>query len=324
MSNPEPDGNRSLEQILATIRESLAEEAADPPAQTPVPASGKTVATPAAVVAAPRAAAQPAPSASAEPAPGASARPAKAATPAAVKRDDEDLADLFETKPSAPAAAVTPAPAPAAPDKPADAPADLPKDPLWFLSKRPMETAGDVPAAATPHETPVATIALPGEEGAKLSRPETLRGTLPPLFESGKEAETTKSPAVSRTPEAPAAPLAAPSPPKGGNGQAPAEVGRKAPIQATEAPMQATPDKPTSAASAPVANGRAGPIATAAAPASGEAAATQVRAFEQAIAHVLEPVLRKWLDDNLPRMVQAAIREELAKAAKATDAPAKE
>jgi cell pole-organizing protein PopZ len=49
-----------------------------------------------------------------------------------------------------------------------------------------------------------------------------------------------------------------------------------------------------------------------------------VRAFEQAIAHVLEPVLRKWLDNNLPRMVQAAIREELARAAKATDAPAKE
>jgi hypothetical protein len=42
----------------------------------------------------------------------------------------------------------------------------------------------------------------------------------------------------------------------------------------------------------------------------------QSKALEQAIAQLLEPLLRKWLESNLPRLVETAIREEVARGLK--------
>ena len=36
--------------------------------------------------------------------------------------------------------------------------------------------------------------------------------------------------------------------------------------------------------------------------------------FEQVVGELLEPVIRQWLDSNLPRLVEKAVREEVARA----------
>jgi cell pole-organizing protein PopZ len=41
------------------------------------------------------------------------------------------------------------------------------------------------------------------------------------------------------------------------------------------------------------------------------AAALQSQALQEVIARLLEPVIQKWLDTNLPSMVEAAIRDEM-------------
>jgi cell pole-organizing protein PopZ len=44
------------------------------------------------------------------------------------------------------------------------------------------------------------------------------------------------------------------------------------------------------------------------------ATALSARTLEQVIAELLEPVIRHWLEDNLPRMVEKVVREEVARA----------
>jgi cell pole-organizing protein PopZ len=39
----------------------------------------------------------------------------------------------------------------------------------------------------------------------------------------------------------------------------------------------------------------------------------QTQALEQIIEQLLEPLLRRWVDANLPRLVDAAIRAEVAR-----------
>ena len=41
--------------------------------------------------------------------------------------------------------------------------------------------------------------------------------------------------------------------------------------------------------------------------------ALQTRALEQMIAELLEPVIRQWLQANLPRLIEKAVREEVAR-----------
>ena len=41
--------------------------------------------------------------------------------------------------------------------------------------------------------------------------------------------------------------------------------------------------------------------------------ATQTQALEQIIEQLLEPLLRRWVEANLPRLVDAAIRAEVAR-----------
>lgn len=40
---------------------------------------------------------------------------------------------------------------------------------------------------------------------------------------------------------------------------------------------------------------------------------TQTQALEQIIEQLLEPLLRRWVEANLPRLVDAAIRAEVAR-----------
>ena len=42
----------------------------------------------------------------------------------------------------------------------------------------------------------------------------------------------------------------------------------------------------------------------------------QTQALQEMIARLLEPVIQQWLDTNLPRMVEAAIREEMERQVK--------
>ena len=42
--------------------------------------------------------------------------------------------------------------------------------------------------------------------------------------------------------------------------------------------------------------------------------ATQARTLEQVVGELLEPVIRHWLETNLPRMVEKVVRDEVARA----------
>ena len=42
--------------------------------------------------------------------------------------------------------------------------------------------------------------------------------------------------------------------------------------------------------------------------------ALPTRALEQVVAGLLEPVIRQWLQSNLPRLIEKAVREEVVRA----------
>ena len=42
--------------------------------------------------------------------------------------------------------------------------------------------------------------------------------------------------------------------------------------------------------------------------------AAQARTLEQVVGELLEPVIRQWLETNLPRLVEKVVREEVARA----------
>ena len=222
----------------------------------------------------------------------------------------------------------------------------------WFLSRgaqpggeaetRPSEASNDVepPLPAAPEE-----IAL--------TRPETVRRSFPPLFGAGealpprqadipfdrtkpgepvKEAPSRPSD-VLLTPKAARQPLAEPAKPA-------ASVEAKArpaePVApAVEMPAMLLPEPPVAAfplareipeASVPP---RAAPLVAAwsepplpeplmpepprSEPVEERPAAPQSQALQEMIARLLEPVIQQWLDANLPSMVEAAIREEMAR-----------
>jgi cell pole-organizing protein PopZ len=195
MSNPDASATKSLEEILASIRKSLAgagegsEAARGPRGATPV-----------------RPAPEPEPLADAAgDGDGLSARLAGALNgPTNGAALDDDFMELLApdgTRPVPPEADAT--------AKPADARSEG-RDPLWFL-RQPAAAAQSDGAPAPVARTQPAEGAPPlpqapapaAEEEVKLSRPEVLRASLPPLF--GAEAE---HPAVARTaPDAPKPPV---------------------------------------------------------------------------------------------------------------------
>jgi cell pole-organizing protein PopZ len=306
MSKPEATAAKSLEEIIASIRKSLAGQAsgsggrgnvakaervepelalpADGPVKEPDPADGQFA-----------------------------DRLAGALNGSNGAPIDDDLSDILAQDERAPAPPKRDIPAPpAAEDKPPELP--------WRADR----SAAKAPAAPAQVE---------------LSRPEDLRRSLPPLF--GEEPEK-----VPTSPDVPLPPLPAamvakplgdilaaealppvPMTPPAERIMAPAKAG---PLATPASPAVAPPPvvAMASVADAAVESGPAvapfvapSPAVPAAAVANGAyadaakpAPALSSRALEQVIAELLEPVIRHWLDANLPRLIEKVVREEVVKA----------
>jgi cell pole-organizing protein PopZ len=205
---------------------------------------------------------------------------------------------------------VTAAPAPqveaAEPVKPATAQTaeKTDKDPLWFLS-RPI--LGDKKEAA-PAPAPAA--------GAKPALKGIVRGPLPPFFGSSAEA--------AKVEVAPGPPMPAPPMPGAGAALIPPVVTQPVPMARAPAAEPARPGvtqesapRPPVAGSGAASEGASGANASAlfaqpaaddpAAPAGGQ---TQIQGLEGMVAELLRPMLRRWLDENMPRLVSAALKAE--------------
>jgi len=239
-----------------------------------------------------------------------------------------------------------------APDAPA-APRTVPSqaaDPLWFL-RQPAEAAPDNEPAAQMAPTRPEPEAAAKQEEIKLSRPQDLRASLPPLF--GAEDE---EPPLARMP-ASEAPPAAPNPPPPGARAKPIPdifTAKTQPVMPALKAADATADaaaasetaaeraiqpmavaspiiaQPVSAASPSIAAQRTDPLQAEAdaqpkvvtatlqeRPAVDPtpiAAAPQARSLEQVVGELLEPVIRQWLEANLPRLVEEVVHKEVARA----------
>jgi cell pole-organizing protein PopZ len=177
------------------------------------------------------------------------------------------------------------------------------KEPLWFLTRG---AAADAPQPKSDQAPERA--AEPPE--IVLSRPETLRPSLPPLFVAGGPAAQSARAPTSASAAAEALPTAAPAKPPQETAPA-ASHGRAAaePAAAASRPAPAgTSPAQGQAAAPPKAAGEEASPSPVAPDAAGNAA------LEEMIAQLLEPVLVRWLDDNLPRMIEKVVRAEVARA----------
>ena len=163
-----------------------------------------------------------------------------------------------------------------------------------------------------------------------LTRLESLRSSLPPLFGGGEpdeaKAETISfvQPASPKLKDIPAVPAF--EKPADEERPAKAAVPEKAPTPPAarvdfSAPLP-TPPPPNNGVLRPA--GSVAPAAEAMASAltapglggakNSPAAAAQARALEEMIGKMLEPLIRNWLEANLPRLVEKVVREEVARA----------
>jgi uncharacterized protein len=370
MSKLDAIGAKSLEEILASIRKTLSGGGSDP-------SSGQRAAAP---MLAPATLEPRAPADRAGDDDGLlSARLAGAlGGPVNGAALDDDFSELLapehkEPAPSDPASAA----------KPAAAGSDG-QDPLWFLKQPSAAGESNGTQAPTAHTQSGEAAPAPADE-VKLSRPEVLRASLPPLFGAAEERPTIFRTAPAHAPKAPdsAAPTAKmqpPPPPPGEVGKtaagsvhtartqpsmpsaqpadetakaapppsaprtrtdanpseamqtAPAPVAREpAPIrEAVPAPLAEAVPGPQPLPEAKPANGSLGdvaadttankvpvltrePSATKPAP-TADATQAQARSLEQVVGELLEPVIRHWLETNLPRMVEKVVRDEVARA----------
>jgi uncharacterized protein len=221
----------------------------------------------------------------------------------------DDLSDLLEgasgSAPPAPASTTTPVITPSA-----QAPAE--QDPLWFLTRRDESAApkADVPPPA----------AAPGPATSpepKLTRPEVLRASMPPFF--GSSTDTVKPTSGSGDP---AASSASTQPPSSAQGSAPASPAPQPVVDAASArhssPAAAAADaraaRSPQPAGEPVSGDKAG---AASEPQPAGAAAHQAphtHALETMVLDLLKPMLRQWLDENMPRLVAEALSGEVQRA----------
>jgi len=284
MSKPDA-ASGSLENILASIRKSLAEQATDAPSDTPASPAER-------------------PKEASVRKGGLTQRLAGAASDAppdsVLAPAGDDLADLLEEQiasagPLPSLLAQSPAAEPAPEAKLAAAPTPASReikppeeDPLWFLTRK------DEPDAGSPAQTPAEPI---------LTRPEVVRASMPPFFGSTAEvAKPDPTPTSStRQPEAPKAASA------GATAQTVVQ-------QAPAADVKAAKSEPPGGG-APL-NGRG---AARGAETPGEALAAlgggagQSAALEAAVVDLLRPMLRQWLDQNMPRLVAEALKAEAAR-----------
>lgn len=299
MSKPDPAGG-SLENILASIRQSLSEQSTDALDERPAaPAEQDKDTKPLRKR-------------------GLTQRLAGATAEAPLAPDlgqsGDDLSDLLDDGPvkaTPPGAPASDAASPAA----ATGAASGEKDPLWFLTRRdePAQEAGPPPAGAVAEAPPAAAATPPAEP--KLTRPEVLRASMPPFF--GSSTEAAKPPSTSSEPTVqPAAGLQATRPQSAAPAvQASADAGMAHEVSLLAAAAEAAAARPPPATPQPALNGKAAPAAAASSPSANLASdMAHNRALEVMVLDLLKPMLRQWLDENMPRMVAEALSEEVQRA----------
>ncbi len=305
MSKPEATSAKSLEEIIASIRKSLAGQGAGTGGRGSASRPERVEPELALPADEPPKAADPVDTLFADRLAGA----LNGTNGAAV---DDDLSDILAQDDRAAAA---PKPVAAGPALAEDKPPELP----WRVDRSAAK-----PVASEPVE---------------LSRPEDLRRSLPPLFGEGTESAPLSTVAPPGPPpmQGPSRPsgdsFAARTPPQLPAAEKPSAEGTSLSGKASDgsaapaAPAGALPGA-TAAASveAAAASGPAlgpamavAPAAPAALPNGSDeeakaAPALSSHALEQVIAGLLEPVIRHWLDSNLPRLIEKVVREEVVKA----------
>jgi uncharacterized protein DUF2497 len=224
------------------------------------------------------------------------------------------------------------------------------EDVPWFLARGAQSGGEAEPKPAEPVSTPAEPPLPDAPEEIALTRPETVRRSFPPLFGAGetlppRQTDMPKTepsrpsdmllrPAAARAPVAEPAKPAAPVESKPRPAEPVAVIVEKAVV---EKPV-VLPDPPAAMAARPLAREmpaseprlpqRAEPVAVEWSeapfpeplmpepplpepPKSEPGAALQSQALQDIIGRLLEPVIQKWLDTNLPSMVEAAIRAEM-------------
>jgi cell pole-organizing protein PopZ len=178
------------------------------------------------------------------------------------------------------------------------------------------KSAESVPArqgpVGAPVEAPVApTIAAPVVAPAVNAAVEAALAAAraaPPRAEVAKAPEMPRPTEMARPPEPVAA--AKPSPES-----APVKAAVPAQTAVVEAPKRIIPVSvsPASSVSVPITPSSSNPTASvAAATLPHSVPAGGVQTLEDTVARLLRPMLRQWLDDNMPRIVEKAFKEELA------------
>jgi cell pole-organizing protein PopZ len=279
MSKPD-SASGSLENILASIRKSLSEQSTDA-------LSEETTA-------------------SAEPAKDTKSRKAglterlagagEEGSAAGVQPAGDDLSDLLEEQ-QAPAQAKPPVAEPSQAAAPVATPPQ--EDPLWFLTKKedPVATEAEaLPARTAPQEVSAKPAAEP-----ILTRPEVVRASMPPFFGSTAEVAKTE-PAPPPEPKAAAAvspPLLPPVRSGGNQASAAAAAGASSPQQTggnSRHNGKADTNRPAETKTAP------------------DGDMPHTRGLEAAVLDLLKPMLSRWLEQNMPRLVAEALKEEAARA----------
>ena len=210
-------------------------------------------------------------------------------------------------------AAEAPKPAPGATPAPA-APAPAPAQPIAAApaAAKPTPPAVTAPGPAAT-SAPQATAPAPTPPGATPAAA--------PAKPTAASAPTAPAPAAQPGAPAPAAakPAAPPAPAPAPNATAPAATapaaGQAGPAaQSASATTAPAPGVPASASATE-------PPGTAAAPPAVAAPLGDVRTLEDTVVELLRPMLRKWLDDNMPRIVEKALRVEIARSTATTVKP---
>jgi cell pole-organizing protein PopZ len=278
MAKPESGGG-SLEDILASIRRGLAEQSTDVLTEDAPAQKAEQKATDArrSGLVGRLANATAGLTSRAEPAPQDDLSDMLVATEPAAGTVPQLNAKPEAAAPKAEAAAPLP---PAAAPEPAPAP-EPQNDPLWFLTRN-VE-------ANKPKEPEEPALTPPGE----------VRASMPPFFGASPETVRVDTPPVVETPP-PARPLF---------GTALGPAATDSAIQREVSLVAAAAETAARPGSAPAANGVAEPRPAPAA--SGPAPALQgSQALEAMVLELLKPMLREWLDQNMPRMVAEALKAE--------------
>lgn len=275
-----------MDEILASIRRIIAEEptgSRPPPAAAPA-APGPALPSPQSPVANAPAATPAKSDEPKSPTRGRLSDALQAASPDAPKPaagrsqpDDDPLAGLVEPETGSPAADPDPEQSAAH-----AAPAEEVRGPLWFLKRK--AEAGETPPVGPP------VSPAPAAEG---------RGALPPLFGGPGEPTLPRGGDRVKPLDLEALKTAMPEP----RPEAPSAAARPepAPVAEREAPVAVPPVAATVEPAAPM---------PAAAPAAATPFATTT--LEDTVAELLRPMLRQWLDANMPRILEKALKGELA------------